>query len=166
MMYGNVDVFGIIAGASNIRTGNNPPYTSEDFLTAYPQFGKRDPETRQPIIPSVVIDAWVKMAHASLSKARYHDAWELVMGLFIAHFLTLYLQTMASPDAPVGKIINAGLAKGMVSSKSASDLSISYDFSMISGQEFAGWGTYKLTAFGQQFITLARVYSMGGMVVW
>ena len=88
------------------------------------------------------------------------------MGLFIAHFLTLYLQSMASPDDPTQKIINAGLAKGMVSSKSAGGLSISYDFSMISGQEFNGWGTYKLTAFGQQFITLARLYAMGGMVVW
>ena len=166
MMYGGVDVFGIIAGASNIRTGDNPPYTSEDFLAAYPQFGKVDEATGQPIIPVVMLEAWVKMANASLSKARYHDAWEILMGFFIAHFLTLYLQSAASPDDPTQKIINAGLAKGRVSSKSAGDLSISYDFSIVSGQEFAGWGTYKLTAFGQQFITLARVYSMGGMVVW
>ena len=166
MMYGGVDVFGIIAGASNIRTGKNPPYTSEDFLAAYPQFGKTDEKTGQPMIPSVVLEAWVKLAHASINIARYHDAWELCMGLFIAHFLTLYLQTAASPDDPVGKIMSSGLAKGLVSSKSAGDLSISYDFSIISGQEFAGWGTYKLTAFGQQFITMARIYSMGGMVVW
>ena len=166
MMYGGVDVFGIIAGASNIRTGDNPPYTSEDFLAMYPQFGKVDEATGQPMIPSVVLEAWVKLAHASLNIARYHDAWEVCMGLFIAHFLTLYLQTAASPDDPTGKILNSGLAKGLVSSKSANDLSISYDFSFLSGQEFAGWGTYKLTAFGQQFITMARIYSMGGMVVW
>lgn len=166
MMYGGVDVFGIIAGASNIRTGDNPPYTSEEFLAAYPQFGKDDEATGQPIIPAVMLEAWVKMANASLSKARYHDAWEILMGLFIAHFLTLYLQSAASPDDPTQKIVNAGLTKGMVASKTAGDLSISYDFSIVSGQEFAGWGTYKLTAFGQQFITLARVYSMGGMVVW
>lgn len=166
MMYGGVDVFGIIAGASNIRTGTNPPYTSADFLTAYPQFGKVDETTGQPIIPTTILEAWVNMANASLSKARYHDAWELCMGLFIAHFLTLYLQSAASPDDPTAKIINAGLAKGLVSSKSAGDLSISYDFSIVSGQDFAGWGTYKLTAYGQQFITLARIYAMGGMVVW
>ena len=159
-------MFGIIAGASNIRTGDNPPYTSEDFLAVYPQFGKVDEETGQPIIPAIVLESWVKLAHASLSKARYHDAWEVCMGLFIAHFLTLYLQTAASPEDPTGKILNAGLAKGLVSSKSAGDLSISYDFSIVSGQEFAGWGTYKLTAFGQQFITMARIYAMGGMVVW
>lgn len=166
MMYGGVDVFGIIAGASNIRTGDNPPYTSEDFLAAYPQFGKVDEDTGQPMIPSIMLEAWVKLAHASLSKARYHDAWEICMGLIIAHFLTLYLQSTSSPDDPMSKIVNAGLAKGMIASKSAGDLSVSYDFSIVSGQEFAGWGTYKLTAFGQQFITMARMYSMGGMVVW
>lgn len=165
MMYGGVDVFGIIAGASNIRT-QNPPYTSEDFLAAYPQFGKVDETTGQPVVPTVVLEAWVKLAHASLNIARYHDAWEMCMGLFIAHFLTLYMQSAASPDDPVGKIISSGLAKGMVSSKSAGDLSISYDLSIVSGDEFRGWGTYKLTLFGQQFITMARIYSMGGMVVW
>ena len=164
MMYGGVDVFGIIAGAANIRRGTNPPYTSEDFLRLYPQFGKTD-DNGNPIIPSVVIDAWVAMAHASLSKARYFDAWEMAMGLFIAHNLTLYLQTMASLDDPIGKIINAGLAKGVTSSKSAGDLSVSYDFSLVAG-DMDGWGTYKLTAFGQQLITLMKLYSMGGMVVW
>ena len=165
MMYGNVDVFGIIAGASNIRRGENPPYTSADFLARYPQFGNLDKEGN-PVIPPIVIDAYVNFAHASIQEARYHDAWELVMGLFIAHWLTLYMQSMASADDPTQKIINAGLAKGLVSSKSAGDLSVSYDFSVINGQDFAGWGTYKLTMFGQQFITMARVYSMGGMVVW
>lgn len=165
MMYGGVDVFGIIAGASNIRRGNNPPYTSEDFLAAYPQFGKIDETTGQPIIPSVVLEAWVKMADASIQQARYHDAWELCMGLFIAHWLTLYLQTMANPDDPIGKIIGNGLSKGLQSSKSADDLSVSYDFSAITG-DFNGWGTYKLTAFGQQFVTMAKLFGMGGMAVW
>ena len=165
MMYGCMDVFGIIAGASNIRRGKNPAYTSEDFLARYPQFGKVDDEGN-PVIPSVVIDAYVNFAHASIQEARYHDAWEMVMGLFIAHWLTLYLQSMASADDPTQKIVNAGLAKGLQSSKTAGDLSVSYDFSLIASGDFDGWGTYKLTSFGQQFITLARCYSLGGMVVW
>ena len=164
MLYGGVDVFGIIAGASNIRRGDNPPYTSEDFLAMYPQFGKTD-ENGNRIIPSVVLDAYVQLAHSSISKARYHDAWKMCMGFFIAHWLTLYLQTLASPDDPTEKIISAGLAKGVQSSKSADDLSVSYDFSLVSG-DMDGWGTYKLTAFGQQLVTFAKMYSMGGMVVW
>lgn len=164
MMYGNVDVFGIIAAASNVKRGDNPPYTSADFLAVYPQFGKTDAEGTK-IIPDTVIDAYVNFAHASLSKARYHDVWEMVMGLFIAHYLTLYLQTTASPDDPVGKIISAGLAKGLTSSKSAGDLSLSYDFGSVTS-DMDGWGTYKMTAFGQQLITIAKMYGIGGMVVW
>ncbi len=158
-------MFGIIAGASNIRRGDNPPYTSEDFLAVYPQFGKKD-ENGVQIIPQTVMDAYVNLAHASLSIARYHAVWETVMGFFIAHWLTLYLQSLSSADDPIGKIVSTGLAKGLQSSKSAGDLSVSYDFSFLNGTDFDGWGTYKLTAFGQQFATIARLYGMGGMVVW
>ncbi|MGP1470042.1 MAG: DUF4054 domain-containing protein [Schwartzia sp. (in: firmicutes)] len=163
MMYSDMDVFGMIAAASNIRTGGNPEYTAADFLAAYPQFGTKT--TGEEVVPRIVLAAWVKLAHASLHKNRYHDAWEVCMGLYIAHWLTLYLQTAAKADDPVGKTISAGLAKGLQSSKSAGDLSVSYDFGTVEG-DFAGWGTYKLTAFGQQFVTMARMYGMGGMVVW
>lgn len=158
MMYAGLDVFGIIAAASNIRTGGNPAYTAEDFLAAYPQFGAG-------AVPGVVLAAWLNMAHASIHKNRYHDAWEICMGLYIAHWLTLYMESAVSADDPLQKKIAAGLAKGLQSSKSAGDISVSYDFSSIQ-EDFAGWGAYKLTAFGQQFVTLARVYAMGGMVVW
>jgi len=158
MMYADVDVFGIIAAASNIRTGDNPEYTVDDFLAAYPQFCGGT-------VPEVMIKAWVNMAQSSIHKARYHDAWEICMGLYIAHWLTLYLQTAAKADDTVQKKITAGLAKGLQSSKSAGDISVSYDFGSIN-EDFAGWGTYKLTAYGQQFVTLARMYAVGGMAVW
>ncbi|WP_301962255.1 DUF4054 domain-containing protein [uncultured Megasphaera sp.] len=160
----DMSVFGIIANASNIRHGDNPEYTKEDFLAMYPQFGAAD-DAGNPQIPDVVMDAWLKMAQAAISKARYGDMWDMAMGFFVAHWLTLYLQTAADADAPVGKIISAGLAKGLQTSKSAGDLSVSYDFSIVAG-DFDGWGTYKYTMFGQQLITLAKVVSMGGMCVW
>lgn len=163
MVYSDLDLFGIIASASNIRSGGNPEYTSTDFLADYPQFGKVVDGV--PVIPSVIVEAYVKMAHASIQQARYHDAWRIAMGFFIAHWLTLYLQTAAKADDPVGKIVSSGLAKGVQTAKSAGDLSVSYDFGSVA-QDMAGWGTYKLTAFGMQFVTLAKVYSAGGMVVW
>ena len=158
MMYSDIDVFGIIAAASNIRTGGNPEYGVDDFLAAYPQFGGGT-------VPDVILRAWVNMAQSSIHKNRYHDAWEICMGLYIAHWLTLYLQTAASADDPIQKKIAAGLAKGLQTSKSAGDISVSYDFGSIN-EDFAGWGAYKLTSFGQQFVTMARMYSVGGMVVW
>nr|DAO88093.1 MAG TPA: head to tail adaptor [Caudoviricetes sp.] len=160
----DMSVFGIIANASNIRHGDNPEYTKEDFLAMYPQFGAAD-DAGNPQIPDVVMDAWLKMAQAAISKARYGDMWDMAMGFFVAHWLTLYLQTAADADAPVGKIISAGLAKGLQTSKSAGDLSVSYDFSIVA-DDFDGWGTYKYTMFGQQLITLAKMVSMGGMCVW
>lgn len=163
-MIADMSVFGIIARASNIRSGKNPPYTVEDFLAMYPQFGVVN-DVGERVIPCVVLRAWLKMAHAVLNKARYGDMWEMAMGLFIAHWLTLYLQTTASPNDPVKKIISAGLSQGVQTSKSAGDLSVSYDFSVVTN-DFDGWGTYKYTVFGQQFIGLAKLVSLGGMTVW
>ncbi|MGM9572346.1 MAG: DUF4054 domain-containing protein [bacterium] len=168
----NSNVYQIIANAGNIRTGGNPEYTAEDFLKMYPQFGvKRQSDDAEDnllvteTVPNYVLEAWVKMAHASLHKNRYHDMWEIAMGLFIAHWLTLYLQTAADPEDQINKIISAGLAKGLQTSKSVGDVSVSYDFSLI-GSDFDGWGTYGQTAFGQQFITIAKMSSLRGMVVW
>ena len=159
-----MSVFGVIARASNIRHGDNPTYTIDTFFDSYPQFAKVD-DNGQPIIPQVVAEGWVQLAHASLSYRRYYDCWEMAMGMFIAHWLTLYLQSSASPDAPVSKIISDGLAKGIQTSKSAGDLSVSYDFSVVAN-DFDGWGTYKNTMYGQQLITLAKQVSIGGMCVW
>ena len=160
----DMDVFGIIAAASNIRQGGNPTdYTLNTFLAEYPQFTKT--ENGVSVIPQTVLQAWFNLAYASLSYNRYHELWRTCMGLFIAHWLTLYLQTKTSADDPVRNIVNSGLAKGVQTSKSAGDLSVSYDFSAVAN-DFEGWGTYKLTLFGQQFITLARLCCKGGMVVW
>lgn len=161
----DMDVFGIIAEASNIRTGGNPTdYTLNTFLAEYPQFTAVD-EEGNAVVPLVVLQAWFNLAYASISYNRYHDMWRTCMGLFIAHWLTLFLQTKSNADDPIRNIVNSGLAKGVQTSKSAGDLSVSYDFSAVAG-DFEGWGTYKLTLFGQQFITLARLCCKGGMTVW
>ena len=68
MMYADVDVFGIIAVASNIRTGDNPEYTVDDFLAAYPQFGGGT-------VPDVMLKAWVNMAQSSIHKTHGKSAW-------------------------------------------------------------------------------------------
>ncbi|MDQ0202483.1 DUF4054 domain-containing protein [Pectinatus haikarae] len=163
--HADMDIYGIIATASNIRTGGNPTYTADGFLGQYPQFSVKQADGITPVVSTVVLQAYINLAQASIHYNRYHDLWNICMGLFIAHWLTLYLQTAASASDSLKKIINNGLAKGLQTSKSAGDLSVSYDFSIVAG-DFDGWGTYKQTGFGQQFITLAKTVSMGGMVVW
>lgn len=150
------DVYGIIATASNIRSGDNPEYTKEQFLTMYPQFGS---------VPDIVLRAWLKLAHSCVRFARWGDLWEMGMGLFIAHFLTLYLQAATPEGAKNQEIISAGLAKGITSSKSVADMSVSYDFGSVAN-EFAGWGTLAQTSYGQQLAGFAKLVSMGGMTIW
>lgn len=153
------DALRIISAASNLRSGDNPPYTRDDFLAMYPQFmtGTMDGMKKVTPIPMRVIDVWVQVAHASILESRWHELWELAMGLFIAHHLTLFLDaTKKNGD---------GMAKGLPASKSAGDLSISYDFGTVS-QDMQGWGAYKLTTYGQQLVTLAKTCALGGMGVW
>jgi len=143
-----VDILGVIAGASNLgRYEDNPTYAKSDLLSMYPQFEKA---------PDVMIDAWIKIADATLQYGRYEDTWTMVMGLFVAHYLTLYLQSSAAPDDPTKKIVQNGLAKGLLSSKSADGVSAGYDFSFLSNN-FEGWGTYALTTYGQQLVTLMKM---------
>ena len=180
----------ITAGASNIRGGQNPPFTVDDFKVLYPQFWERtpaiytpdpgaepdgiapDPSTlpeeplaETPYVPIEVIEMYVEFAHACVNIARYRNAWKLCMGLFIAHFLSLYMQTLVDPDnASAQAVTAAGQTKGLMSQKSVDQVSASYDFSHVM-QDLNGWAAWKLTAFGVQFATLAKAYGMGGMRV-
>jgi len=142
------DIIGVIAGAANMgRYQDNPTYADSDFLTMYPQFTN---------VPDTVRAAWIKIADATLQYGRYQDMWEVLMGLFVAHYLTLYLQSAADANAPAKNIVQSGLAKGLLTSKSADGLSAGYDFSMFAN-DFQGWGTYGLTLYGQQFVTMAKM---------
>ena len=147
----------IIAAASNIRGGDNPSYTAETFLALYPQFADK--------VPAAFLGMYIGLANASLSYKRYFDAWEMVMGLFIAHFCTLYLQTAVEPDSTAAEILAAGELRGLQTSKSVGGVSYSYDY----GTALAGldeWGGWTTTAYGLQLATLAKLYGKGGMVVW
>ena len=152
-----------VAEASNIRGGENPPYSVSDFLDMFPQFGQKTDETSW-VVPEEIIQMWVDIARSSVYESRFHTMWKPAIGFFIAHWLTLYLETMSDPDSSLSNIINSGMAQGIQSSKSAGSLSVSYDFASFT-DDFQGWGSYKQTAFGQQFITLAKMHTLGGMYV-
>lgn len=158
-----MNVISIIAGASNVRSGGNPPFTAEDFKTIYPQFFD---EKGSPLVPAEVLDMYLQFAHSCLSAARYRDSWRVCMGLFIAHFLTLYMQAMLADgqDHNAQSVVNSGQTRGLAASKSVGGASISYDFSTAM-QDLDGWAAWKLTTFGTQFATLAKILTMGGMYV-
>ncbi|HWQ41317.1 MAG TPA: DUF4054 domain-containing protein [Desulfosporosinus sp.] len=159
----HVNVIGIITNASNLRTGENPPYTLEDFLSVYPQFG---PDTEGlHLVPTVILQMYINLANASIQEARYHGAWALCMGFFVAHFATLWLQGMASAGSPAAQVLEAGKAQGLTTSESVGDVSVSTDYSAIAN-DLDGWAAWKLTIYGQQLATIGKLMGKGGMMVW
>ena len=176
----------IISLASNVRGGPNPPYTLADFAEAYPQFFEPptepeapDPDSAEsyivdsfeeniielkPVIPMVMMETLLKLAHASIKHLRFRSAWKFCMGLFIAHFVTLYLETMIDPGADPATLAKAGQAGGLMSSKSVDSVSVNYDFSTVAS-DLDGWAEWKATTYGLQLATFAKMFSMGGMYI-
>lgn len=152
----------IIGGASNIKTGTNPPFTLEDFLNIYPQFGKNSEGNYN--VPLGVLEMYLDIANDCIKKVRWHSKWKMGMCLYIAHFCTLYLQSMVDPNLGAKGIAEASKSQGLDTSISVGDVSVSTDYSVattdISG--YVGWG---LTSFGQQFISMARLVGKGGMYI-
>lgn len=138
-------------GASGVIVGSNPAYTKDDFLGFYPKFKGSD---QQPIVPPPVIDAYIALASAHLVQARWQDTWKLAMALFIAHFLTLYLQSegSATGNSTKAQIAQQGIARGIAVAKSVDGVSVSYQ--KIEGLE--DWAAWQLTTYGQLFATFAK----------
>ena len=153
----------ILDDASNIRTGENPSYVLADFVAMYPQFDKDD--NAKSVIPDIILNKFIALAHASIKQSRWQDMWEIAMGFFVAHFATLWLQGTADPNSGASAVLAAGQAKGLVTSKSANDLSVSYDYNAIA-QDLDGWASWKLTVFGQQLATFGKLVGKGGMYVY
>lgn len=154
---------GIIGAASNIRGGTNPAYDMNDFKAVYPQFFEPDKKRVKvrhevkPILPEEVLEMYISFAHSCIKEARYHEGWKLCMGLFVAHFATLYLRTMTDPGSTAADVLKAGQIKGLAASKSVDGISVSYDFT-VATQGLENWAAWTTTEYGIQFATLAKMY--------
>jgi len=155
-----MNIIGIIGGASNIRTGDNPPYTFDDFVAMYPQYGGAEPPLPQPII-----EMFIGLADACVKQVRWHSYWQIAMGWFVAHFCTLHLQGIADPEGGAAAAMAAGQAKGLNTSEAVGDVSVSMDYNQI-GQDLDGWAAWKLTIYGQQLATIAKTLGRAGMYVY
>lgn len=152
----------VAINASNIKAGDNPPYLVSDFLAMYPQFGV-DSEDK-PIIPTIVIQMYIDLANASIKKARWHTYWEVATGWFVAHFCSLYLQGTADPSSGANAVMEAGRVRGLDTSQSVGDVSVSTDYSIIANG-LEGWASWLSTIYGQQLATVGKLMGKGGMCV-
>ncbi len=153
-----MEVFG---GSSNVILTDNPEFTQEDFSKIFPVFVISDEEDSG--VPVAVYNLFKAMADKSIKFDRFHSNWKYLMCLFIAHFLVLYIRTQQG-DPGSQSALSGSLPFGVASSKSVDGLSISYDF-LGATEDFSGYGTWKLTTYGQQLITLTKIYGHAGMWV-
>jgi hypothetical protein len=149
---------GLIGDASNIIVGSNPSYVYTDFTDDYPQFNST-------IIPQILVEKYISLAHSCIKEARWHDIWNIAMGWFVAHFCSLYVQGTADANSAAGAVIEAGKAKGLDVSQSVGGVSVTTDYNAI-GQDLDGWAAWKLTIYGQQLATMGKLVGMGGMYVY
>ncbi len=163
----------LISTASNLRGGSNPPYALEDFYINYPAYGPREAPVENPddeptityLVDPLIMQMYLELANNCLQESRWRSYWKIAMGWFIAHFLMLYLQGMTAAESPAAQVIAAGQARGLQTSKSVGDVSVSYDFSTAMS-DLDGWAAWKLTTYGQQLATAAKLVGKGGAYVW
>lgn len=151
----------IFRGASNVILTDNPEFTLCDFSSVFPIFVIAD--STEESIPIEVFNLFYNMANKSLKYDRFKSQWKYCMCLYIAHYLTLYLQTQSGDPGSQSALAGA-LPRGIASSKSVDGLSISYDF-MGAAEDLSGYGTWKYTNYGQQLATITKIYGHGGMWV-
>lgn len=132
-----------------------PCYGVEDFLAVYPQFTK--------LVPYEMIEEYVRIAHRVVTGRRFGVYWRMAIGLFIAHFATLYLQSM-KPEGSSAAAVLAAANSGVVTSESADGVSHSMDISSYTS-DLDGWAGFKLTTFGVQFASLCKIIGKGGLYV-
>lgn len=146
----------LIAQASNIKREGHPDYTAETYLALYPQF--------TGVIPEEVLNMYVDLGVSCTNPQRFGKMWKHAVSLFIAHFCTLYMQSMQPEGTAAASVVAAASSAGMVTSESADGVSYSRDGSALN--DLSGWAAFKMTTFGVQYATIARMAGRGGMYVW
>lgn len=149
-------MIGIVSQASNIKKEDHPEYTKETFLLLYPQF--------RGVLPDAALDMYVDLGLSCVNYRRFNRMWKAAIGLFIAHFCTLYLQSMQPEGTDASQVLASASSAGMVTSESADGVSYSRDGSALN--DLNGWAAFKMTTFGVQFATMAKLVGRGGMYVW
>lgn len=110
-----------------------------------------------------IMQLYLNLATVTLSALRWDAWWVPAVGWFVAHFLTLYLQSQGAVGGTAQQIAASGLAKGLNVSKSAGDVSLGTEYLL---QGWEDWGSFNLTIFGQQLITIADIVGMGPMYIY
>ena len=152
--------FGVKEEAANIGQEVGI-YTTDMFKTDFPQFFDSE---GKPLAPATVMDMYICMANASIQPDKWLDKWRYAAGLYVAHYLTLYLRTYAPNSENASQAAQTGALVGVVKSATLGDSSVNYDTSSITAAT-SDWGSLNATQYGQMLATEARLIGLGGTYV-
>ena len=151
--------------ASGIVEGQPGAYTEAMFLEDYPPF--KNKTTGANFVPQAIMNSFLAMANDIVSPDRWGDMWRFGVGVFVAHYATLYLRTIQNnPEGSANITAAAGSGQlfGIITSASLGDASVSYDTNAATNSTM-DWGQWNLTAYGQQYASLAKMFCIGGSYV-
>ena len=158
---GKPQFYGVRAAAANLGSGTPGNYTAEQFQEDFPQFFN---SWGQPLLPATMLAEIIRMANAAVQPDRWGEGWRYAVGLYVAHYVTLYLRGYAASNETPEQAAASGALVGMVKSATLGDASVSYDTAAITaGTE--DWGDLNSTTYGQMFANRAKLIGMAGMLV-
>lgn len=160
--YGNPQFYGVKAEAANIGQSQGN-YTAEQFQEDFPQFFTAATEESPAVclVPSTMLTEIINMANACVQPDKWLESWRYAVGLYVAHYCTLYLRTYATSNATASQAAASGALVGVVKSATLGDSSVSYDTTAVTkGTE--EWGDLNSTTYGQMLANRAKLVGLGG----
>ena len=158
--WGKPQFFGVKAAAANIGQSQGN-YTAEQFQQDFPQFFSPDGVS---LVPCSMLTEIINMANASVQPDKWLESWRYAVGLYVAHYATLYLRTYAQSSPTAAQAAASGALVGVVKSATLGDSSVSYDTSALTkGTE--NWGDLNATTYGQMLANRAKLIGAGGSYV-
>lgn len=157
MFYGAPQFYGVRAAAANIGQSQGN-YTAEQFQQDFPQFFSPDGVS---LVPCSMLTEIINMANASVQPDKWLESWRYAVGLYVAHYATLYLRTYAQSSPTAARAAASGALVGVVKSATLGDSSVSYDTSALTkGTE--NWGDLNATTYGQMLANRAKLIGAAG----
>lgn len=158
--WGKPQFFGVRAAAANIGQGRGD-YTVEQFQADYPQFFTAEGIS---LLPPSMLCKIIDMANTAVQPDKWLDSWRFAVGLYVAHYVTLYLRSYAPSNETAAAAAASGALVGVVKSATLGDSSVTYDTSAITaGTE--DWGDLNSTTYGQMLANRAKLIGLAGMTV-
>ena len=158
--WGKPQFYGLRTMAANLGHGKGT-YTVEQFRADYPQFFTAEGIA---LLPPSMLCKVIDMANTAVQPDKWLDEWHFAVGLYTAHYVTLFLRSYAPSSETPQQAAASGALVGVVKSATLGDSAGTYDTSAITeGTE--DWGDLNSTTYGQMLANRAKLIGLAGMKV-